>query len=179
MTTLWKKYHTLEKEYHPRLRLGWYSFSRVWYFFQMCYNILVACYNKLVTCYNVLITCYYKHSAFSWGCYGRLPHEGKNITLWKKNITLDFVSGDILFSDGIQYNKKNILPLVEGVMVDDHTLEKISHSEKRISSSNSSRVIFFFQSVIFIQHELCADDQLKNLDVLMFYLPYTPATKKY
>jgi hypothetical protein len=21
MTTLWKKYHTLEKEYHPRLRL--------------------------------------------------------------------------------------------------------------------------------------------------------------
>ena len=31
----------------------------------------------------------------------------------------------------------------------------------------------------YIQHELCADDQLKNLDVLMFYLPYTPATKKY
>ena len=29
----------------------------------------------------------------------------------------------------------------------------------------------------YIQHELCADDQLKNLDVLMFYLPYTLATK--
>ena len=29
-------------------------------------------------------------------------------------------------------------------------------------------------------HGLCdADDQLKNLDVLMFYFPYTPATKKY
>jgi hypothetical protein len=26
----------------------------------------------------------------------------------------------------------NILPLVEGVIVDDHTLEKISHSEKRL-----------------------------------------------
>ena len=31
----------------------------------------------------------------------------------------------------------------------------------------------------YIHHELCADDQLKILDVLMFYLPYTPATKKY
>jgi hypothetical protein len=37
---------------------------------------------------------------------------------------------------------KNILPLVEGVMVDDHTLEKISPETK-------SSVIFFFQSVIF------------------------------
>ena len=36
---------------------------------------------------------------------------------------------------------KNILPLVDGVVVDDHTLEKISKI--------SSRVIFFFQSVIF------------------------------
>jgi len=33
----------------------------------------------------------YKHTAFSWGCYGRLPHEGKNITLWKKNITRDVI----------------------------------------------------------------------------------------
>jgi hypothetical protein len=47
------------------------------------------------------------------------------------------------------YNKKNILPLVEGVMVDDHTLKNISHSGIRISPSTSSRVIFFFQSVIF------------------------------
>jgi hypothetical protein len=44
---------------------------------------------------------------------------------------------------------KNILPLVEGVMVDDHTLKKISHAGKIISPSTSSRVIFFFQSVIF------------------------------
>ena len=34
-------------------------------------------------------------------------------------------------------------------MVDDHTLEKISHSGKRIPPSTSSRVIFFLQSVIF------------------------------
>jgi hypothetical protein len=51
------------------------------------------------------------------------------------------------------YNREpsiiNIPPLVEGVMVDDHTREKISHSVKRISPSTSSRVIFFFQSVIF------------------------------
>jgi hypothetical protein len=33
-----------------------------------------------------------------------------------------------LFTTGIKYNKKNILPLVEGVMVDDHTLKNISHS---------------------------------------------------
>jgi hypothetical protein len=65
----------------------------------MCYNILVTFYNKLVTCYNVLVTCYYKHTAFSWGCYGRWPHSGKNITLGKKNTTLDFVSGDILFPE--------------------------------------------------------------------------------
>jgi hypothetical protein len=47
---------------------------------------------------------------------------------------------------------KNILLLVEGVMVDDHTLVNISHSGKRISTSTSSRVIFFFQSVIFSPH---------------------------
>ena len=29
----------------------------------------------------------------------------------------------------------------------------------------------------YIQHELCAYDQLKDLDVLMFYLPHTLATK--
>jgi hypothetical protein len=42
----------------------------------------------------------------------------------------------------------NILPLVEGVMVDYHTREKISHSGKRISPETKSRVIFFFQSVV-------------------------------
>ena len=43
----------------------------------------------------------YKHTAFSWGCYGRLLHEGKNVTLWKKNITRDEdeVEGDILFPE--------------------------------------------------------------------------------
>jgi hypothetical protein len=45
---------------------------------------------------------------------------------------------------------KNILPLVEGVMDDYHTREKISHSGKRISPEMKSRVIFFFQSVIFL-----------------------------
>jgi len=32
-----------------------------------------------------------KHAAFSFGCYGRLPHAENN------NITLDFVSDDIGF----------------------------------------------------------------------------------
>jgi hypothetical protein len=36
------------------------------------------------------------------------------------------------FTTGIQYNKKNILPLVEGVMVDDHTLEKEYHTRLRL-----------------------------------------------
>jgi len=54
-----------------------------------------------------MIHWYYKHTAFSWGCYGRLPHEGK-----------------------------------------------ISHSGKRISPSTSSRVIFFFQSVIFFPERI-------------------------
>ena len=43
----------------------------------------------------------------------------------------------------------NILPLVEGGIVDYHTREKISHSGKRISPETKSRVIFFFQSAIF------------------------------
>ena len=43
--------------------------------------------------------CYYKHTAFSWGFYGRLSHEGKNITRGKKNITQDEVEGDILFPE--------------------------------------------------------------------------------
>ena len=86
---------------------------------QMCYNILVACYNKLVTCYNVLITCYYKHTAFSWGCYGRLPHEGKNITLWKKNITRDEVEGGILFPECDIFSRvwsSTITPSTKGSM---------------------------------------------------------------
>ena len=45
---------------------------------------------------------HHKHTAFSWGCYGRYP-----------------------------------------------TRDKISHSGKRISPETKSRVIFFFQSVIF------------------------------
>ena len=44
----------------------------------------------------------------------------------------------VLFTTGIQYNNKTILPLVEGVMVDDHTGEKISHSGKRISPETKS-----------------------------------------
>ena len=47
------------------------------------------------------------------------------------------------------YDIINILPLVEDVMVDYHTRKKISHSGKRISTETKSRVIFFFQSVIF------------------------------
>jgi hypothetical protein len=43
-----KKYHTPEKEYQLRRSRGWYSFSRVWS---------------------------YKHAAFNWWCYGRLPHS--------------------------------------------------------------------------------------------------------
>jgi hypothetical protein len=42
---------------------------------------------------------HYKHTAFSWGCYGRIPHEEKNIKLWEKNITRDKVEGDILFPE--------------------------------------------------------------------------------
>jgi hypothetical protein len=33
------------------------------------------------------------------GVYSRLPHEGKHITLWKKNITRDEVEGDTLFPE--------------------------------------------------------------------------------
>jgi hypothetical protein len=36
---------------------------------------------------------YYKHTAFSWGCYGRLPQE-------EKNITRDEVEGDIFSECG-------------------------------------------------------------------------------
>jgi hypothetical protein len=35
-------------------------------------------------------------------------------------------------------------------VVDDHTLENISHSGKRISPPTSSQVIFFFQDVLFV-----------------------------
>jgi hypothetical protein len=38
------------------------------------------------------------------------------------------------------YDIINILPLVEGVMVDYHTREKISHSGKRISPETKSRI---------------------------------------
>ena len=49
------------------------------------------CYVIVNCCYIIVIGCYYKHTAFSWGCYGRLPHEGKNITLE--------VEGDILLPE--------------------------------------------------------------------------------
>jgi hypothetical protein len=39
-------------------------------------------------------------------------------------------------------NIVNIPPLVEGVMVDDHTREKISHSGKRISLNASGKEKF-------------------------------------
>ena len=58
---------------------------------------------------------YYKHTAFSWGCYGRLPHEGRNITLWKKNI----VSGDILFPECDIFSRlwsSTITPSTKGSM---------------------------------------------------------------
>jgi hypothetical protein len=44
---------------------------------------------RTISLLSIARNCYYKHTAFSWGCYGRLPHEGKNITLWRKNITRD------------------------------------------------------------------------------------------
>jgi hypothetical protein len=49
----------------------------------------------------------------------------------------------------ISHNEKRISPETNGVIVDDHTREKISHSGKRISPETKSRVILFFQSVIF------------------------------
>jgi hypothetical protein len=50
----------------------------------------------------------------------------------------------------------NVLPLVEGVIVDYHTREKISHSGKRISSETKSfsRVWYFFQSVVIYHNTL-------------------------
>jgi hypothetical protein len=48
----------------------------------------------------------------------------------------------------------NILPLVEGVMVEYHTRKKISNSGKRISPETKSRVIFFFQSVVIYHNTL-------------------------
>jgi hypothetical protein len=41
-----------------------------------------------------------------------------------------------------QVDNINILPLVEGVMVDYHTREKISLSGKRTSPETKSRVIY-------------------------------------
>ena len=49
----------------------------------------------------------------------------------------------------ISHNGKRISPETKGVIVDDHTRGEISHSGKRISPETKSRVIFFFQSVIF------------------------------
>jgi hypothetical protein len=39
-------------------------------------------------------------------------------------------------------------------MVDYHTLEKISHSGKRIAPETKTRVIFFFQSVVIYHNTL-------------------------
>ena len=55
----------------------------------MCQIMVFNAINTIVTDIALHISNYYKHTAFSWGCYGRLPHEGKTITLWKKNITRD------------------------------------------------------------------------------------------
>jgi hypothetical protein len=44
----------------------------------------------------------------------------------------------------------NILPLVEGVMVDYHTIEKISHSGKRISPETKSRVILLVEMIVVV-----------------------------
>ena len=43
-----------------------------------------------------------------------------------------------------KYDIINILPLVEGVIVDYHTREKISHSGKRISPSTKGSMFFFY-----------------------------------
>ena len=52
-------------------------------------------------------------------CYGRLPHEGKNITLWKKNITRAEVEGDILFPECDIFSRvwsSTITPSTKGSM---------------------------------------------------------------
>jgi NAD-dependent DNA ligase len=71
----------------------------------------------------------------------KISHNGKRISPETKGVIVD--------DHTIIKKHTNVLPLFEGVIVDDHTREKISHSGKRISPSTSSRVIFFFQSVIF------------------------------
>ena len=58
---------------------------------------------------------YYKRTAFSWGCYSRLPHEGKHITLWKKNITRD----EVFFQSVIFFSRvwsSTITPSTKGSM---------------------------------------------------------------
>ena len=68
-------------------------------------------------------------------------------SIWFEQLNLSFVS-DGGYSRNTHDNI-NILPFVESVMVVYHTREKISHSGKRISPETKSRLIFFFQSVIF------------------------------
>ena len=58
------------------------------------------------------------------------------------------------------FDNINILPLVEGVMVDYHTRGEISQSGKRIPPETKSKVIFFFQSVIFFPESVNQWDTL-------------------
>ena len=44
----------------------------------------------------------------------------------------------------VRYVIINILPVMEGVMVDYHTRENISHSGKRIASSTKGSMFFYY-----------------------------------
>ena len=77
------------------------------------------CYVIVNCCYIIVNGCYYKHTAFSWGCYGRLPHEGKHITPWIKNTTRDEVEGDILLPECDIFSRvwsSTITPSTKGSM---------------------------------------------------------------
>ena len=53
------------------------------------------------------------------GVHSRLPHERKNITLWKKNITRDEVENDILFPECDIFSRvwsSTITPSTKGSM---------------------------------------------------------------
>jgi hypothetical protein len=106
---------TLEKISHSGKRISPETKTRVILFFPECglrifYNEIRLITKRILNPNNVFITQNWhditkkiaeqtnrlKHTVFSWGCYGR--HAGKNITLWKKNITRDEDEGDIVFS---------------------------------------------------------------------------------
>jgi hypothetical protein len=62
-------------------------------------------------------------------------------------------------------------------MVDDHTLEKISHSGKRISPETKSRVIFFLQNVIFFP-ECSHQPKHPQLKAVCFFIILNASTKE-